>query len=344
MNDYERPFDFSISLGSWFGTAIRVNLFFFLIIPAFCFALEDTTYGLVLGAVLFVSVLWHEFAHIVAARRTGGAGDRIMITPLGGMAYVQPGPSLAARILTPAAGPMVNLVICLILLPVVVHSSHALNAINPLHLPGPLRFQDQWLTDVLLVTFSVNWVLFLINLVPVYPLDGGQILKAILHSKTNAAPQIYIRTGTIIAWLVLIVGLVLSDPSSKFLVCFGAIILILNREESFRSRISETSDESFLGYDFSAGYTSLERSSPEELEDETDDESRQSGGPLQRWKERRLAEKLERDQQLELEAEQQLDAILEKLHANGMESLTESERSALENAANRYRDREKRTP
>lgn len=342
MNDYERPFDFSVSLGTWFGTEIRISLFFFLIIPAFCFALGDTTYGLVLGAVLFASVLSHELAHIVAARRTGGAGDRVMITPLGGMAYVQLGPSLGAKILTAAAGPMVNIVICLIVLPVVIHSPHALDALNPLHLPA-LTFQDQVLTDVLLVAFSVNWVLFLINLVPVYPLDGGQILKSILQAKTQSANQIYIRTGTIIAWLVLIVGLVLSDPASKFLVCFGAIVLILNREESFRARVADSSDESFLGYDFSAGYTSLERSIPDDEEEADDDEIRQSAGPLQRWKERRIAEKLERDRQLELEAERQLDAILEKLHASGMDSLTESERRALERASNRYRDKEERT-
>lgn len=351
MDDYERPFDFSISLGTWFHTEIRVSLFFLLLVPLLCFALQDTTYGLILGGVLFTSVLWHEMAHIVAARQTGGAGERVLITPIGGMAYVQTAPTLSANIITPAAGPIVNLMICVMALPAVVQSVHIREAFNPLYLPA-LQFEQQILADVLILAFSINWVLFLINLVPVYPLDGGQILKALLQAKAGreAAVQIYLKVGTVIAWVILVAGLLLPGEPTKFLVCFGAIVLVLNREESFRSRMAVDSyDESFMGYDFSEGYTSLERSAPlkeEEGEVEPEDESTASGklsaGPLQRWKERRLAEKLERDKQLEEEAEQQLDEILSKLHDKGMESLSDAERRVLENASNRYR--EKRTP
>lgn len=347
MDDYERPFDFSISLGTWFHTEIRVSLFFLLLVPLLCFALQDTTYGLILGGVLFASVLWHEMAHIVAARQTGGSGERVLITPIGGMAYVQTAPTLSANIITPAAGPIVNLMICVLALPAVVQSDHIREALNPLYLPA-LQFEQHMLSDVLVLAFAINWVLFLINLVPVFPLDGGQILKSLLQAKTGreAATQIYLKAGTVIAWVILVAGLLLPGEPTKFLVCFGAIVLVLNREESFRSRMSvESYDESFMGYDFSEGYTSLERSAPLEEEDalEPEDENggKLSAGPLQRWKERRLAEKQERDRQLEEEAEQQLDEILSKLHDKGMESLSEAERRVLEMASNRYR--EKRT-
>ena len=43
------------------------------------------------------------------------------------------------------------------------------------------------------------------------------------------------------------------------------------------------------------------------------------------------------------EVEQQLDAILEKVHASGVESLTVAERRILDRASARYRDKDKPT-
>lgn len=57
---------------------------------------------------LFGIVLLHEFGHAFACRSTGGKADRIMLWPLGGVAYVQPPPRPGAFLWSIAAGPLVN--------------------------------------------------------------------------------------------------------------------------------------------------------------------------------------------------------------------------------------------
>src|ERR1051325_1746938 len=57
---------------------------------------------------LFVIVLMHEFGHAFACRSVGGTADRIMLWPLGGVAYVQPPARPGALLWSIAAGPLVN--------------------------------------------------------------------------------------------------------------------------------------------------------------------------------------------------------------------------------------------
>src|SRR6185312_3994888 len=65
--------------------------------------------------VLFLIVLLHEFGHALACRQVGRA-NRIVLWPLGGVAYVDPPPRPGATLWSIAAGPLVNVV----LLPVIV--------------------------------------------------------------------------------------------------------------------------------------------------------------------------------------------------------------------------------
>ena len=56
---------------------------------------------------LFGIVLVHEFGHALACRSVGGKADRIMLWPLGGVAYVSPPPRPGAVLWSIAAGPLV---------------------------------------------------------------------------------------------------------------------------------------------------------------------------------------------------------------------------------------------
>src|SRR5438270_13035642 len=58
---------------------------------------------------LFAMVLMHEFGHALACRSTGGIADRIVLWPLGGIAFVQPPRRPGAILWSLAAGPLVNL-------------------------------------------------------------------------------------------------------------------------------------------------------------------------------------------------------------------------------------------
>src|SRR5580700_11051796 len=57
---------------------------------------------------LFMIVTLHEFGHALACRQVGGRADRIVLWPLGGVAYVDPPPRPGAELWSIAAGPLVN--------------------------------------------------------------------------------------------------------------------------------------------------------------------------------------------------------------------------------------------
>src|SRR3954470_6909181 len=57
---------------------------------------------------LFAIVLLHEFGHALACRQVGGRADRILLWPLGGVAFVDPPPRPGATLWSIAAGPLVN--------------------------------------------------------------------------------------------------------------------------------------------------------------------------------------------------------------------------------------------
>lgn len=118
---------------------------------------------------LFVIVLMHEFGHALACRQTGGIADRIMLWPLGGIAFVQPPQRPGAQLWAIAAGPLVNLA----LIPVLLVAQAVAAQLNwPNTAP-----------DTYQLLGSIAWIntgLLIFNLLPIYPLDGGQILRSLL--------------------------------------------------------------------------------------------------------------------------------------------------------------------
>ena len=335
MNNRESPLFWSFSCGIWFQTRVRISYYFPLLVLLICWRLKSVELGLIFSGILFLSVLVHEFGHIVAVRLTGGSGNDILMWPLGGLAFVQPFMSFKSRLLTPAGGPLVNLALCGITLPAVIHSGLLSKAIHPLEFPLTLaELSNQPVGGLLLLTFWANWFLLLVNLIPVFPFDGGRMLQVVLMSRWEGererATEIYIRIGFFVGFIGLFAGL-LAD--STWIVAIGAFMLLLNMQESFQLRAGESYDESFMGYDFSQGYTSLEQS--EEVRTE------RRPGYWQRWREKRRTEKQQRLQEKAVEVEQQLDELLSKVHRQGIESLTDAERHLLNRASARFRDKDK---
>ena len=118
---------------------------------------------------LFLIVLLHEFGHAFACRQTGGDADRIVLWPLGGVAFVQPPPRAGAYLWSIAAGPLVNAV----LFPFLMFATF-------------VAVRQQWrmthpdLLHFIVSVFYVNGALLFFNLLPIYPLDGGQIVRGLL--------------------------------------------------------------------------------------------------------------------------------------------------------------------
>ena len=136
---------------------------------------------------LFGLVLLHEFGHALACRQTGGRVGRIMLWPLGGVAIVDPPPRPGATLWSIAAGPLVNVMLVPVFLGLaLVTRSLGLNAAAP-NLHALLRS----------VAF-LNVGLLVFNLLPIYPLDGGQILRSLLWFPLGRARSLV--TATVIGF------------------------------------------------------------------------------------------------------------------------------------------------
>ncbi len=283
--------------------------------------------------VLFVSVLLHEIGHILAARATDGSGDEILIWPLGGLAFVETSSpkSQAARL--PRPGPLVNLLLCGLFLPAVLASGSVSRAFNPLVIPFFAKeFGKNAVSDLQLLTFWFNWMLLLVNLIPAFPLDGGQILRSLLTARMGGGmgTEVAIRIAYAVAIVLAVVGLLFFD--NTLLLALAFLIIVLAMQESYQLQATESYDDSFMGYDFSQGYTSLEKS-------EAANKPKRRAGLLARWLARRRAGKQQRLQEQAQLTEQQLDAILAKVHDRGLTSLTLAEKRLLKRASNRFRSK-----
>jgi Zn-dependent protease len=193
--------------------------------------------------------------------------------------------------------------------------------------PKPVEPFPAWTARL----FWMSWVLFLFNLIPAFPLDGGRLLQSLVWGRTGDY-----RRGTTTAiyagFAVALVFIFLSLWSSKpMLLGMAVFIWVYCRQQYIALEMSET--ESVFGYDFSQGYTSLERDDPPPRPKP----KKQSF--IKRWLQAR------RDRKALLEAEQRaadearLDNLLEKIHRQGKESLTDEERRFMDRVSDRYRNR-----
>jgi len=146
---------------------------------------------------LFAIVLLHEFGHALGCRQGGGTVDRIMLWPLGGVAFVDPPQTPGATLWSIAAGPLVNVA----LMPVLGGAWVMSRSLGCKHtMPDAYHF--------LSMVLGIDVVLFLFNILPVYPLDGGQILRSLLWFVLGRARSLVVAT-------------VLGFVGAAGLVCFA---------------------------------------------------------------------------------------------------------------------------
>jgi Zn-dependent protease len=134
--------------------------------------------------MLFVVVTMHEFGHALATRQVGGQANQIVLWPLGGVAYVAPPQRPGATLWAIAAGPLVNV----LLVPVFLALGRVLAA------TGQFDGNPDLHHFIRAINF-MNISLLIFNLLPVYPLDGGQILRSLLWYPLGRGRSLLIATG-----------------------------------------------------------------------------------------------------------------------------------------------------
>ena len=163
---------------------------------------------------LFCIILFHEFGHALACRQVGGKADQIVLWPLGGVAYVSPPPRPGATLWSIAAGPLVNVALAppLTLLVFLGSSGWAETVPNAYALVRALCF--------------INYGLLIFNLLPIYPLDGGQIVRALLWFGIGRARSLMVIT---IIGFIGVAGLIaFALFMQSFWIGLVALFILLN--------------------------------------------------------------------------------------------------------------------
>jgi Zn-dependent protease len=124
--------------------------------------------ALTLLTCLVVAIVSHEFGHGIVAKWCGATGISITIWALGGVCTSQRNQRPSRELLILAAGPAVNFLI----VGLVLALRHGLDAWSPAWLSGQTAV---WVGLWLESAYLVNLALGIFNLLPIFPLDGGQM-------------------------------------------------------------------------------------------------------------------------------------------------------------------------
>jgi Zn-dependent protease len=314
----------------------------------------DTLYLL---GMLFLAVLLHEFGHCYGAHLADGEAQEVLMWPLGGLAYVDVPHTAWANFLATIAGPMVNLLLCaaagLALL-----SSSLVPPWNPLSWGLRELFRTplhQWTLNLDLLNpkyaadgaatlapwqvlaarfFFINWFLFLFNmLILAYPMDGGRVVQQVLWPRMGyrRATLAAVFVGFVYMFIIGIVAVAFTEApySAALLVGLSVFIYVSCRQQWL---LLETGEDALFGYDFSQGYTSLERDQPPPPR-------RRRPNFFQRWLQRRAARKLQQHLERQEAEERRMDQLLEKIQREGRQALTDEENRFLKRVADKYRNR-----
>jgi Zn-dependent protease len=349
---FDDPMSWSFPILRVARITVRLHLFFIVFILAALsrsasdggqspLNLVPTLIGL--GA-LFTIVLLHEFGHAIACRAKGGTADEILLWPLGGLAMCTPPERPSAHFWTAVGGPLVNVAFIAVLTPWIGLTTGEWwgRAIpNPFGLATLVQRAEvgDWLQLTVLLTNYVAWTLLLFNLLPMFPLDGGRILQAVLWKRVGytRSMRIACRSGLVGAVVLGVVALWNNETMLLVIAIFGGFTCFVTAKQIERER-------DFLGFEPDPSeLLAME----EEIDDRTPDATGRrgawgtaSGPPSRATAAADAARKAEAVRKAEeaRSREAELDRILAKIASQGIDSLTRSERETLQRATDEKRE------
>jgi Zn-dependent protease len=175
---------------------------------------SSITWNMIEYLALFLIVMLHEFGHALACRQVGGTANRIVLWPLGGVAYVNPPQRPGATLWSIAAGPLVNVAFLAILWALGMPNRATGWADD---MPNVYVFME--------ALFSINKWLLVFNLLPIYPLDGGQILRSLLWFVLGRARSLMAATVIGFIGVAGLIGLALWMQSAWFGIIAAFILM-----------------------------------------------------------------------------------------------------------------------
>lgn len=233
----------SFQIGRLFGIPLYVHTTFFLL-PAWLLLTNsgagplNAVFVLILLATMFACVVLHELGHALMARYFGIGTESITLYPVGGVARLQRmSEKPFEEICIALAGPAVTLLIVALLSP------FAFVGVGWLAMVASPELSLSRL--IVLLAISLWWgnlMLFLFNLLPCFPMDGGRVLRALLALWKGQlrATEIAVRVGLVMAFFIACLSLLLHSPMPILLAVFvlfaGQMELVGLRQQEARRR------------------------------------------------------------------------------------------------------------
>ena len=282
---------------------------------------------LLTSGVTFLIILLHEFGHCFAARAVGGDAEEVLLWPLGGLATCNAPNLWRSQFIVAAGGPAVNVVIAAIAYPTFAW-------LDPL---PPSQGGDLYVYYLEWQVLPANLYLLIFNLIPLYPLDGGRIFHSLLwgylrrRAGGGHSPGAFGRATLVTIYVSRITvgaGIAYAIYGRNFWMFF-LFAWAWSGTETLRRQLEQGAEEDFtFGYDFSQGYTSLDRSAPREAKPRR---------ARRNWLRRREVNPTPHTDQLEVERRRG-DELLDKINDDGMEALSKEEREFLQNTSRRWKE------
>jgi Zn-dependent protease len=213
----QRLISWSVGIATVFGVPVRLH-FTFILLAVFLLFIgvggqqSGATTALYILA-LFASVLLHELGHSLAARRFGIRTLEIVMFPIGGVSRPERQPKAREEVWIALAGPTVNLLIAVGLLAWVA-TRQGFVALEQLREPTDANLAERIALG--------NLMLWLFNLLPAYPMDGGRVLRSILalRKPEEEATRIAAGAGQVLAALMGLAGLLWGNYILVFVALF----------------------------------------------------------------------------------------------------------------------------
>ena len=223
----------ALSIGSVFGIPIRLHISLLIVVVLLSiFSGAGLLAILILAVGIFGSVALHELGHSVVARAKGGYIHEIVLYPFGGAAKISNIPKRPIdEIMVALAGPAVSLVLALV-------------------------FQQ---IELLRFLGYLNGMLFFFNILPVFPMDGGRVLRAALTIKKGRleATRLAATVGKYFCGLFVIVGLfgmpfriagLIGPFESNFMLAFIGFYIYRAGQMEYRMVMMEHQANPFSGH------------------------------------------------------------------------------------------------
>ncbi len=218
----------SFKLFKLFGVDIKVHwswLIIFILFIDFKVPISEMLISALSVVVIFTFVLIHEFGHIFAARKYGVGCKEVILSLLGGVAMVDASMadlSPKKALWVTFAGPLTNLVMFFILFPFFNMVMLNGNGVVDVENIGPWQM-------MYIMSVAVNAMMFIFNLLPIYPMDGGRLLRSTMELfNVKNSLIISIRITQVFCIAIIVLGIYLGSWTMPLI---GGLFLFTSYQE-----------------------------------------------------------------------------------------------------------------